>query len=151
MQYELRSSPKSNMLSTEHLIAIVASLLILMWVFTVGEKALEFPKFRVTMSQQPLPLWLKGFLVYALLPMEAGTALLLSFARTRLTGFILSALLMTSFTIYVTWMLLFHEHLPCACGGPIPGWGWMAHLCFNVCCTILAIWGLYKSTNRQDA
>lgn len=152
MEYELRSSPKKLPFSTEHFLAVLASLLILMWVFTVAGKATALPKFRVSMGQQPLPIWMKEILIYALLPIEAGAAILLSFPRTRLTGFILSAVLMSTFTIYVAWMLAFHQDLPCACGGPIPGWGWNAHLAFNVCFTVISFCGLsllYKPTKGR--
>jgi len=146
--HTIQTPKKQSWLKFQPLVLILASLLILMWIYTISNKLFELPKFKYTMSQQPLPAWLTQLLTYVLLPVEMLSVPLLYFTRTRIKGFILSFILMFSFTVYVAWMLVFHEHLPCACGGPIPTWGWRAHLGFNIFFTAIALWGIIQTDNK---
>ncbi|WP_199119895.1 MauE/DoxX family redox-associated membrane protein [Pedobacter sp. ASV28] len=153
MQPQPLQYAKRNWGNNQQILVLLASLLIMMWIFTVGNKLIEFPKFRIQMLAQPLPQWINQILVYLLLPIELLCVPLLYFNRTRFLGFMLSFLLMLSFTIYIAWMLAFHEHLPCACGGPIPKWGWGQHLAFNIIFTLIAfigLWTTYKSTRARE-
>ena len=152
MEEQLLQPAKKTSIKIDQAILILSSLLILMWVFTIGSKLMTFTKFQMQLLAQPLPLWLNKMLVYVLIPVELLNVPLLYFTKTRIYGFSLSLLMMLSFTVYIAWMLVFHENLPCACGGPIPKWGWDKHLLFNIFFTLLSATGLLLTkTNRCEA
>jgi len=51
--------------------------------------------------------------------------------------------LMTVFTLYIAYMLLFTPKLPCSCGGVLQQMTWKQHLLFNIGFTLLAAYAIW--------
>jgi hypothetical protein len=130
----------------------ITCLFICMWIYAAVAKWGKFDVFVVQMNKQPLPAFMAPLLIWALPPFEIAIALLLFIDKTRRLGLWLSAILMTSFSIYVA--LLTADLLgkvPCACAGIFQKMSWENHLLFNIGFTALAfiaLWLSYK-TNRD--
>jgi putative oxidoreductase len=125
-------------------IQVIASLLVLLFVYTAFSKLLDFSTFKDQMHNQAMKPWINELLIWLLPPVEIAAACLLLFERTRLRGFYLSAALMTGFTIYVLLVLLhvFHR-VPCSCGGVLKVLGWRSHFVFNLFFMLLSFTGIY--------
>ncbi|HEY9561054.1 MAG TPA: MauE/DoxX family redox-associated membrane protein [Anseongella sp.] len=114
------------------LVSAMAALLILLWVYTASSKLMEFSVFQFQMQLHPLPDWLAALLGWSLPPAELALAALLAIPKTRYTGLCLSFVALLSFTVYILWLLVTQDHIPCACGGPISGFTWWQHIAFNL-------------------
>ena len=121
---------------------IIAALLILLWVYTFVSKIVDFQLFLFQMSIQPFPKALSNTVAYAVLTAELVAAVLLSFPKSRVAGFLFSSILMLLFTGYVALILSgYFPKTPCACGGVLSALGWKSHFFFNLFWTVLAITG----------
>lgn len=131
-------------------IEIISALLILLFVYTGTSKLLDHDAFQHTLAKAPLIEKFSGVLSWALPIGEIGISLLLFIPRLRQTGLLLSFLLMTVFTFYISYMLLFSPDRPCSCGGVLKNLGWEEHLLFNIYFTLLAFagWQLQKRMKR---
>ncbi len=123
------------------LIECISALLILLFVYTATSKLLAHNSFVFTLSQSPLleqysiPLsWLIPFT-------EILISCFLFIPRLRKTGLLFSVLLMTAFTIYVGYMIVFTPRLPCSCGGVIKSLTWKGHLMLNISFVVMAFFG----------
>jgi hypothetical protein len=63
---------------------------------------------------------------------ELAIVLLLIFPATRKLGLWASALVLSLFTVYLVYMVLFSRYLPCSCGGVINNMSWPEHIGFNL-------------------
>ena len=134
---------KKNLIS-----GILASLLILMFLYAATSKLMDFQTYERAMHNQPFPDWMAEALIYGIPPLEVIVSLLLFRDRTRLLGFYGSGVLMLAFTIYIAAILLhFFPWVPCSCGGVISHLGWGQHLIFNLFFLAVALWGM--SLERQ--
>lgn len=134
-------------------------LLIVLFTYAASVKLFDHTQFAGQLKQIALLKNFAGFLSISLPVIELITALSLVFDRTLMIGLILSALLMTEFTIYVGGMLIFSSNLPCNCGGVIAQMTWQEHLVFNLFFMLLswnALVNYYKysteliSTNTKE-
>lgn len=132
------------------LTTIVVALLLILWIPVVLDKLLSFHDFRFGIHHQPLPIWLKQPLVYALPILEITTVSLLIIDYTRRWGMWLSFLLMLTFTGYVGYALLGgFEKIPCGCGSVISGLSWQGHFWFNLSFTLISVYGIYLTTKKR--
>ena len=137
---------------------IAAALFIFLFVYTGYSKLSEHHKFIVVLSRSPLLAPFSFFLSWLIPITELIIAALLFFRRTRKSGFLLSLFLMTIFTFYIGYMLLFAANLPCSCGGVLKNMSWTQHLIFNIFFTALAAFNLlllkqtkiFIAINRQS-
>jgi Methylamine utilisation protein MauE len=140
------------------IIEIISSLFILLFVYTAMMKFIEHDSFKVVLGESPLIGSMANALSWLLPVTEILTAILLFFPSVRIWGFISALFLMTIFTGYITYMLLFASSLPCSCGGVLAHMTWKEHMVFNVFFTILAAAGLrltlrnklFIAINRQS-
>ena len=123
------------------LIECISALLIFLFVYTAASKLLAHNSFVFTLSQSPLlqhysiPLsWIIPFI-------EILISCFLFIPRIRKTGLFFSALLMTAFTIYISYMIAFTPRLPCSCGGVIKSLTWKEHLLLNISFIVMAVLG----------
>lgn len=119
----------------------IAALLILLFTYTALTKFFEFNLFVGVLRKSPL---IKGYapVVAWLLPItELVISLLLLLPATRQRGLYASSIIMTVFTLYIGYMLLFAPELPCSCGGVLQQLTWQQHLLFNIFFTVLSITG----------
>jgi hypothetical protein len=120
-------------------IEIISSLLILLFIYTALSKLLDFTAFKSVLSQSPF-IGNKAAVVALALPItEIMVALLLFVPRTRLWGFYGATVLMTAFTLYLAYMILFTPDLPCSCGGVLKQMTWKQHLAFNIFFFLLSL------------
>lgn len=128
---------------------ILASLLILLFVYAAVSKLIDYGVFKTQIQQSPFIGWFSP--VAWLLPLaELATAGLLLWKPLQKFGFYASAFLMASFTIYIAAMLLFATHLPCSCGGVLKQLSWKQHLVFNVCFLLITIIGIKILRNNKN-
>lgn len=121
---------------------IISSLLVLLFVYAAWSKLLNYDEFKNQLQSSPL---IHSFAVPVsiFLPLTEGVAaILLCFQQTQRTGLVLTFILMTLFTFYIIYMLLFEKHLPCSCGGVLKRLGWKQHLVFNIVFTAMALTGM---------
>lgn len=139
------TSTKLN--SVVHFISIV---FIFLFVYTATSKFQEFASFKTILSKSPLIGNKYNSVAWSLPLIELVVSSLLFFAKTRLTGLCLSAVLMSVFTIYIACMIVFSPHLPCSCGGVLKQMSWRQHLVFNSIFTALALGGVLLAKRAQN-
>src|SRR5690606_17956309 len=96
---------------------LCTSALIYLFVRTGSGKILYHDVFIIQMGKQPLPMWSKPILVYALPFLEWTTVSLLLFSKTRIWGLSVAGVLMLAYKIYA--YLAYKEvygYVICACG-----------------------------------
>lgn len=126
-------------------VEIIASLLILIFVYTGISKLIELERFRIILSLSPLISWAAGIVSWALPVIEIMTAILLLVPSLRKWGLISSFFLMSLFTLYIAYMIFLAADRSCSCGGVLEKMTWTDHLIFNIVFTLLAGLGLWLS------
>ncbi len=138
-----------KLLTEQFLIELIASLFILLFLYTGLSKLKEQTEFQVVLSKSPL-LSTSSLVLSWLLPIiEIATSVLLFLPRTRKYGLVASMLLMTLFALYISYMLLFTPNLPCSCGGVLKQLNWSQHLLFNIFFLLLSILALWLSNKNK--
>ena len=121
---------------------LISSLLILLFCYTALSKLFSVAHFEAVLEQSPLISSGAALLAWQVPLTELCIVLLLFFPHTRVAGLYGSLLLLGLFTIYLVYMVLFSQHLPCSCGGVISSMSWPVHIGFNGVCigaTVVAI------------
>jgi putative oxidoreductase len=128
---------------------LIASLLIMLFLYASISKFLDFKRFISEMNNQPLPNSLTPFLVWSIPSLEIVISAALIFERSRLAGFYASLALMVLFTIYAGSILLhFFKYVPCSCGGVIRKLTWTQHMVFNIFFVLLSVAGIVLQTRK---
>lgn len=136
-------------LTEQFLVELIASLFILLFLYTGLSKLNEHTAFQVVLSKSPL-LTTSSIVLSWLLPIiEIATSVLLFFTATRKYGLVTSMALMVAFTLYISYMLLFTPNLPCSCGGVLKQLNWSQHLVFNIIFLLLSIMALWLSNKNK--
>lgn len=126
----------------EILLDIIAYLFIILFMYTAASKLLTIKLFASTLAKSPLIGGLNLLVAWAIPVIEILISIVLIFPSLRKTGIRASLLLMTTFTIYLAYMVLSGSKLPCHCGGVISTMTWQEHIWFNIGFVILAVTGL---------
>lgn len=122
----------------EIIISLATAVFIFIFLYTAINKLAELDKFRVTIVRSPL-IGNNAAIVAWLVPVvELVVCILLFFPRTRGYGLLASLMLWVAFTLYIAWMLVYADRLPCSCGGFISSLSWQQHLALNISGSILA-------------
>lgn len=134
------------------IIEVIASLFILLFLYTALMKLIDHASFKNTLRQSPLMLNFASIVTIILPIAELLISLALFFERTRKLGLYGSLLLMSLFSFYVGYMIRYSPSLPCSCGGIIRQMNWHQHLYFNVLFSFLALAGIWlnRAKNHQD-
>ncbi len=131
------------------IILLLSIPLIILWSYTAISKVSDFPHFRTQMMKQVFSEGFAEALAYTLPLTELIVAGLLCFALTRIYGFISSAFLLLSFSIYIALILAgVFGKTPCSCGGVLSQLGWGEHLIFNLVFLALALLGVFLSFKK---
>jgi hypothetical protein len=145
------SLPKRNMfvhilllrwLQKGAIVEIIAILYMSMFLYTAISKWSDYNMTREQMALMPLLTPVAHIIVWLLPVTEIIITLLLFFYKTRKTGFYAATILMTLFTVYITYMMIVHPTLPCSCGGFLNALSWTGHLIFNGVFILLGITAL---------
>jgi len=132
----------------------IVFLLILLFIYTAVSKLIAFDTFRLQLEHQPLTKLYASLFSILIPTVELVIAIFLILPTLRKVGLQLSLILMTTFTLYVGYMLYVwpHNKLPCSCGGIIKQMSWTQHLAFNILFTLFALLGvILTKTRRFDA
>lgn len=127
------------------IVDIISSLFILLFVYTAISKLYEIESFELTLKVIPVigNYDIYKSLIWIIPIIELIIALCLFIPRFRLFGLWGSLVLMSAFTLFIGYLLLFkHGNLPCSCGGVIRQMSWKQHLVFNILFTFLAVVGI---------
>jgi hypothetical protein len=124
----------------ENITFIAAVFLLILFAYAGISKVADYQRFVAQMKLAPAPLIqnmaeILGWLV----PLVEFTIVgLLVKDKLRKTGLYASFLLLLSFQIYISVMLLSGLELPCTCGGLISKLQWKEHLVFNAVFMLIA-------------
>src|SRR5688572_25545563 len=129
---------------------IISATFIFIFVYTAVSKIISHDSFAYVLRRSPLLGEFSNFVSWVIPAMEIMISLLFIIPKFRRTGLSLSASLMSLFTLYIGYMLLFTPELPCSCGGVMNSLGWQEHLVFNICLTGLAFIGWRFSKTNKD-
>jgi hypothetical protein len=143
-------TPKREYMKRVATTELISSLLILLFVYTGLSKLYSVASFEAVLQQSPLISSGAGMLAWQLPLTELCIVLLLFFPSTRLVGLYGSLLLLSLFTFYLLYMLLFTPHLPCSCGGVIGSLGWKEHVGLNLVFIVLTVIGIRKLTRDKE-
>jgi putative oxidoreductase len=132
------------------IVEIISVLMILLFVYTGVSKIIDYTGFVWKLSRSPLVSAFPVFVSIALPTAEFITSSLLLTVRFKKRGLYASFMLMSLFTLYVAYMLLFSKHLPCSCGGIIQMMTWRQHLIFNICFTALGLLAIYLFNHPSE-
>lgn len=113
-------------------IEFISSLLIFLFGYTAISKLLSIDHFEAVLEQSPLISSGAALLAWQVPLAELAIVLLLIFPATRKLGLWASALVLSLFTVYLVYMVLFSRYLPCSCGGVINNMSWPEHIGFNL-------------------
>ena len=125
---------------------MISGLLLLLFLYTAISKLTSHEVFKNVLTASPLLKPYAGMISWLLPVSEIAIVVLLFIPRFRIKGLIASLILITLFTIYLLYMIVFTPHLPCNCGGVIKLLTWPEHIVFNLFFVFLSVTGilLYK-------
>lgn len=132
------------------IVEIIAALFIFLFVYAAVSKLIDHAGFLYSLQNSPLLQPFASILSWLVPCTEIAISILLFNPKRKEAGLLLSTLLMTAFTFYIAYMLLFIPHLPCSCGGILNSMTWNQHLVFNIVITMLGIIGWRVSKLNKD-
>lgn len=130
-------------------VQVLAAMLVLVFLYTAIQKASDPVLFRRSMEQSALIRPYSKVLVWLVPGLEFLAVGMLILPFLRYWGLCLSTLLMTGFTFYIAYMLLFDKKLPCSCGGVLHVLTWKQHLLFNVLLWCIGLAGMLLMKKYQ--
>jgi hypothetical protein len=113
-------------------IDIIAAIFITLFGYTSAVKFRDQSEFIASMIQVPLLKPLATQLAMAVPMVELLVTILLFFPRSRYWGLMAATGLICLFTIYIAYIMLTMNDLPCSCGGVIRQLSWGRHLALNI-------------------
>ena len=129
---------KTQSIATE----VMSALLLILFLYTAASKLIDHDRFVMVLKKSPLLQEVAGPVSWLVPLSELVVSLSLFVPAWRRYGFRAAFAMMTIFTIYIAYMILFTPHLPCSCGGVIRKMSWGQHLAFNVFFTAIAWLGI---------
>lgn len=133
-----------------HLKVIFSNVLILLYSYTAISKLINYEVFKANLRRSPLIDQGADTIAWLLPATELIVVLLLFFERTAKAGFFASLVLLTVFTFYLLYMILFVADLPCSCGGVLSKMSWQQHIWFNLFFIAINILGLFALRKQEQ-
>jgi hypothetical protein len=133
------------------IIEVIASLLIILFVYAALSKLLDYKTFRLQLGRSPYLTAIADLIAWIIPISELLSALSLAFKRTRLIGLYASLFLMILFSGYIYIMLHYSYYLPCSCGGILSNMSWTQHLIFNLFFTIISLIGIVLTIESRKS
>ncbi|HLS94239.1 MAG TPA: MauE/DoxX family redox-associated membrane protein [Sphingobacterium sp.] len=123
----------------------ISTFLTMFWLYVSLDKLWAPARFRAALLRQPFPDWWADVLYWSLPLAELGIAMLFVLQRRR-PAFLLSALLLLIFTIYIGLGVAgLYVQRPCGCASVFSGLSWTWHLAVNLGLLGLSIVGRYTT------
>lgn len=136
-------------LKNDLLMSITAALN-LMWTYAALTKLSQRSTFQQELVAQPFYDGLSPWLSWLIPVTGLLIVLLLCFSRTRFKGLVLSALLMTCFTLYIMVLWIADaKNMPCSCAGISKILNWKSQFLFNCFFLTISIAGCYLTAKIQ--
>lgn len=117
---------------------VIAAGFIFLFAYTAINKFLDIISLRIVLKDYPLIGSFYQWFAWGLPILEFCIVGLLLIRRTKIIGLYASLILMSLFTLYVTYLFIFAPHMPCTCGGMLQKLSWPGHLAFNLLSILLA-------------
>lgn len=131
------------------IIEVIASLLVLLFIYAALSKLFDYKNFRTQLSRSPFLTNFSGMTAWMLPMGELLVVGALLFKPTRWIGLYASLFLMTMFSVYIYLMLNYSSYIPCSCGGILSKMGWKDHFLFNLLFVVLSIAGIWLESRRK--
>lgn len=128
---------------TSILLDIVCYLFIALFCYAAAHKVKEFELFAAQIGKSPLIMHYARIIAWIVPVSEILLSVGLLIPKTRLVSLFGSFTLMSMFTLYIAFILIFSPYVPCSCGGILNSLGWTEHLVFNTVFVMLAVVGVY--------
>src|SRR3989442_15910580 len=104
-------NPASTWLRKSLIVEIIASLLIILFIYAAFSKLADYNRFSVQLSKSPFITSFSNIVAWSIPAIEILIALLLAIKRTRQTGLYASFFLMSLFTAYLLIMLNYSYYI----------------------------------------
>lgn len=124
-------------------------LIVFLFTYTGFSKFINHATFEVTLFQSPLVKDYRTIISWGVPGIELSIVVLLLLEKSRRLGLLLSLLLMSLFTCYIAYMILFIPSLPCSCGGILKELSWNSHLMLNSFIIVSIIISLVSLKNHK--
>ncbi len=141
--------PNSNSKYVFIYLEAVTAIFIILWIYTGISKLIDWRSVSLQMMTNPIFKGMPKLATFGGPVLELCLAILLVFKRTRLLGFYLSFVLMSFFTFYVSYLMIYLPTLPCSCGGVISSLNWTQHLVMNILLTIISVSAIILYRKRK--
>ena len=128
-------------------IEIITILFMALFFYTAINKLMVIPTLTSVLSQYPILGAYPKMAAWTIPIFEITIVGLLYFKRN--VGLWVSMITMACFSVYVSYMLLFHPKLPCTCGGLIQQLNWPQHLLLNIILFLLALISIVLTKQQQ--
>ena len=132
---------------------IISGILLLLFLYTSLSKLADHQTFKIVLSSSPLLKPVAGVIAWLLPVTEIAIAVILFIPVTREKGLKVSFVLLSVFTLYLAYMVIFTPALPCNCGGVLQSLTWQQHIFFNLFFILLSLTGitLYKKNHQRKS
>lgn len=128
---------------------ITCYVLVFLFTYTAISKLIGHVSFLSSILQSPLIRYQATWLSWLIPVIELLIVAMLLFDKYKNRGLQFSLVLMTIFTLYIAYMVLFVPHLPCSCGGILQQLSWSNHILLNSAFIILIIASLLSNTKHK--
>jgi len=135
---------------TKILTEIIASLFILLFLYTALSKLSDVNRMELTIATSPVIGDRAKMVAWTVPIVEIIISVWLFIPRLRYHGLMASFILMLVFTFYVAGILAFADLIPCSCGGVISEMSWGQHLIFNIIFSLIALLGVRLYRSNKD-
>lgn len=113
-------------------IQLTCFLLIFLWIYAAASKILDYETFVIQLGKSPLIGSYATWMATVIPAIEIVLAVLLLVPAWRTQGLYGSLILMTTFSLYLLYLLSLKENIPCSCGGILGKMSWDVHIAFNL-------------------
>jgi hypothetical protein len=134
--------PNALKLSKQSIIETITSLLVFLFLYTALSKFVDHALFVEVLGKSPLLGSIKNLVSWTIPITEIILVVLLIIPKTRLRGLWGSLALLSLFTMYLIYMVIFTPKLPCSCGGVISNLSWGQHIFLNITFIGLSYWAI---------
>jgi len=126
------------------IIDIICGILLLLFFYSAISKFYDHERFQYILSRTILLKHFPNIASWVIPITEIILSTLLFRPVTRQKGLYGSLFLLSTFTLFLVYMLLFSRgDMPCSCGGVISKMTWQQHIVFNIFFIALSIAGIY--------
>jgi hypothetical protein len=129
---------------------LTTAVLVLLFSYAATSKLITFKDTSHQIAQVSILHPIANFIAWSVPAIELGVSFLLLIPTRRTLGLYLSFVLMLLFTIYISWILLMNDTLPCSCGGVISNLSWKFHLLLNIAVLLLVYLSLHFTTSQNS-